>query len=129
MNRVDVDDPDLETQSDSRVTYRGAYFTGEVVETSHGTMVGLTTYLDGFEDGPSLEWLPDGAQLSEGTVRMGIPVGPWRLWHANGAIAEERVFDDAGTGHILRIRRWSETGRIVKDTVYGGHGTAPPARS
>lgn len=118
MNRVDDDDPDLETQLDSRVTYRGEYFTGEVVETNDDTVVSLTTYRDGFEDGPSLEWFPDGTRLSEGTVRKGIPIGAWRLWHANGALAEEKVFDEAGKGHILRIRRWSESGEITKDTVY-----------
>ncbi|AEW93806.1 hypothetical protein SCATT_14350 [Streptantibioticus cattleyicolor NRRL 8057 = DSM 46488] len=110
MIRVDTDDPELESQLDSRVTYRGEYFTGEVTEMNGDVMVALTTYRDGFEDGPSVEWFPGGGKLSEGVVRKGIPVGPWRMWHVNGELAEEKVFDEAGTGCVVRIRRWSERG-------------------
>jgi antitoxin component YwqK of YwqJK toxin-antitoxin module len=118
MTRIDVDDPQLETELDSRVTYRGEFFTGEVAETSGGVLVALTTYRDGFEDGPSQEWFADGTPLSDGTVRRGFPVGPWRLWHSNGVLAEEKVFDDEGKGDILRLRRWSESGELVKDATY-----------
>lgn len=118
MTRIDVDDPELETLPDSRVTYRGDLFTGEVTETSAGRVVALTTYRDGFEDGPSREWFPDGTPLSGGTVRRGLAVGPWRLWHSNGTLAEEKVFDEEGRGDILRLRQWSDTGDLLRDETY-----------
>ena len=113
--RVDYDDVVFE--DDLRVTHEGKAFTGEVVEHApNGTVITLTTYFEGFEDGPTAEWYPTGEPRSEGLVRAGTAVGVHQAWHRNGTIAAYDEFDDRGK---LRLRRrWDEAGTLLEDRAF-----------
>lgn len=53
----------------SRMFYRGEPYTGEAVERYlDGTVIGLRTFVDGFEEGPSKSWYADGSPNHSGLV-------------------------------------------------------------
>ncbi|MFE2302362.1 toxin-antitoxin system YwqK family antitoxin [Streptomyces sp. NPDC059445] len=117
--RIDVDDPELDMGLDQSLTYQGRLFTGETVETNPrtGLVVAMTTYTDGLEDGPLLEWYSDGANRAEGQCRRGIPYGRWRDWHPNGRLALEKEY--GARGMVRSIRKWSESGELIDDRTFG----------
>ena len=95
---------------------------------SNGTIIALTTYVDGHEDGPSLEWYPDGNLKEEGLVRRYKPVGTWRNLHQNGRLArEEQVSNE---GDVVVRRRWKEEGGRIenRDVANVWEGRGPRAR-
>lgn len=63
MQRIDLDDPEVDLDYAQRLLYRGELFTGEAEEYLAGHRVSLVTYTDGYRDGPSLleqvGWLED----------------------------------------------------------------------
>lgn len=113
--RIDIDDPAVDKDLGMSLTYEGELFTGEAVEKIEGTdtVIALTAYVRGREDGPSVQWHEDGALRSEGQCSNGRAVGVWREWFQNGAPAMEQEFSDRGA--LLRQREWSESGEIIKD--------------
>ncbi|GAA3745906.1 toxin-antitoxin system YwqK family antitoxin [Salinactinospora qingdaonensis] len=115
MNRVDAEDVDF--KEDGTPTYQGKTYTGEIVEYDEAeNMASLTTYRNGHEEGPSLEWYSDGTPLAEGTVAFGKgAIGPWRRWHPNGKLAREKVFDDEG--RTLSIHEWDKEGNLIKEKI------------
>lgn len=114
--RVNESDIDWQDSGDLAV-YRGAPYTGEVVETiANGNVVSSTHFVDGRQDGTARIWFPDGTLRNEWTLVNGHAVGTSRSWHANGALAEEEVYDD--TGRMVAHRRWAEDGAVLKDVTY-----------
>ncbi|MFF3499004.1 toxin-antitoxin system YwqK family antitoxin [Streptomyces sp. NPDC003247] len=111
--RIDIDDPEVDMDHMQRLLYRGALFTGEVVEHLGDALVSLEGYEDGLRHGPNQEWYKDGTLRSEGTARRGRPVGVSREWHANGTLASERVFADDGLT-MLSDREWDENGQPTR---------------
>ncbi|MER6075434.1 toxin-antitoxin system YwqK family antitoxin [Streptomyces sp. NPDC001852] len=107
--RIDIDDPEVETDHSQRLLYRGEPFTGEVVEHFGGVLVSLENYEDGLANGQSREWYKGGTLRSESMARQGRPVGLAREWHANGRLASERFFADDGLT-MLSDREWDENG-------------------
>ncbi|MGR3934060.1 toxin-antitoxin system YwqK family antitoxin [Streptomyces sp. BRA346] len=98
--RVREDDLDSYEQ-DGPVYYRGERYTGEAEERlPDGTLITLTSYLDGRQDGLDREWYPDGTLKSEAHFRDGIPVGVHRTWRPDGTLSSEVEFTDGGS--ILR---------------------------
>ncbi|WP_258052930.1 hypothetical protein [Streptomyces sp. Ru73] len=71
--RIDIDDPEVE--AGYLLLYRGESFTGEVEERMGGAVVSRDSYVDGVPHGLCREWYRDGTLRSEGTARMGFPVG------------------------------------------------------
>ncbi|GAA3745921.1 toxin-antitoxin system YwqK family antitoxin [Salinactinospora qingdaonensis] len=116
MKRVHEEDIDFETQGIA--TYEGEAYTGEIVEhDENGNTISLVTYRDGEEDGPYLEWYPDGTPQVKGFIVSGKgPIGTWIKWHKNGQISQEQHFDDRGR-EVAR-RQWDEHGNVIKDSVY-----------
>lgn len=114
MNRIDIDDPDVDMDDGQRLLYKGELFTGEVEERLGGAIISLDAYGDGVQDGLSREWYKDGTLRSEGTARMGCPVGVSREWYPNGTLASERVFEEDGLT-LIEDRQWDEEGRPTKD--------------
>jgi len=113
--RVDVND--VEMDDDLKVYLRGEPFTGEVVEHDpDGRLIGLTTYFNGVEDGPSAAWYPDGTPRAKGEAVNGMGIGLHETWFPNGRLAAQDEFD--GTGRHLARRRWDEAGRLVEDRDY-----------
>ncbi|MBV2367075.1 toxin-antitoxin system YwqK family antitoxin [Streptomonospora nanhaiensis] len=113
-----VTDAEVEPGEDGTVLYRGAPYTGEVVELAPGgAVVALVTYRRGREHGPWREWYPDGTLKVEGRVEFGRgAVGTWRTWHANGRLAEEHEFD--GLGRRRAERRWDAEGVPTVERVF-----------
>ncbi|GAA3305527.1 toxin-antitoxin system YwqK family antitoxin [Streptomyces cinereospinus] len=111
--RIDIDDPEVDIDHSQRLLYRGAPFTGEVVEHLGGALISLECYEDGLRHGPSREWYKDGSLRSEATARRGRPVGVSREWHANGTLAVERVFAEDGLT-MLSDSNWDENGRPTR---------------
>ncbi|MEU5630189.1 toxin-antitoxin system YwqK family antitoxin [Streptomyces rishiriensis] len=111
--RIDIDDPEVDMDDAQRLLYRGELFTGEVTEYLGDALVSLDEYVDGVQDGPSLEWYKDGTLRSETMVRKGRACGESKAWHQNGTLASLRVFDEDG----LTFREnyeWDEDGRPTK---------------
>jgi antitoxin component YwqK of YwqJK toxin-antitoxin module len=105
--RVNIDDTDMDDAQ--RFLYRGALFTGELVETDPaGTVIALTTIRNGIAHGPDRGWYPDGTLRSEIEVVDGRAVGTSREWHPNGRPAEERDFDEHG--RLIAVRSWAADG-------------------
>lgn len=107
--RIAVEDPEVDMDDAHRLLYRGELFTGEVTEHLGSKLVSLDVYVDGVQDGPSLEWYKDGALRSETMVRKGRACGESKAWHPNGTLASRRVFDDDGLT-ILEDDEWDEGG-------------------
>ncbi|WP_158628581.1 toxin-antitoxin system YwqK family antitoxin [Saccharopolyspora rhizosphaerae] len=103
-------------------TYQGSPFTGEVVDfAADGTVIELTSYENGIEHGPQVEWFPNGTKQLEGRCDRGKAVGEWREWHSNGRLARYEEFDEFG--ELLKRQRWSEAGELTED-----HTGTPPRR-
>ncbi|HWC79488.1 MAG TPA: hypothetical protein VG756_05945 [Pseudonocardiaceae bacterium] len=112
---INVDDPEIDGDLSGRITYRGELFTGQTVEyhPKTGQRIGLTTYTDGVEDGPSKSWYPDGSLESEGVVKSGSAVGEWHEYHPNGRVRQLDVFDDQGRHQSRKI--WDENGTLIEE--------------
>ncbi|MET7718906.1 hypothetical protein [Streptomyces sp. NPDC005407] len=114
VERVDIDDSEIDMDYGGCLLYRGELFTGEVTEHSGDVLVSLDAYVEGVQHGLSREWYKDGTLRSEGTARMGRPVGLSREWHSSGTLAAERVFAEDGLT-LLADRAWDEQGHPVKN--------------
>ncbi|MET7920512.1 hypothetical protein ABZU45_32545 [Streptomyces avermitilis] len=113
VERIDIDDPEVDMDPGQRLLYRGELFTGEVEERLGGVVVSLETYADGVPHGLSREWYKDGMLRSEATARRGRPVGVSRSWHPNGTLAAEREFAEDGLT-MLSDREWDENGQPTR---------------
>ncbi|HEY0637141.1 MAG TPA: hypothetical protein VGD67_05805 [Pseudonocardiaceae bacterium] len=113
-----IDVTQTELDAAGRVLHEGVPVTGEVVSRSpEGRVIARIRYLQGLEDGPSLEWYPDGSRRAEGSSRYGVgAVGVWRGWHPCGAPAAEYGFSD--NGRLLFVRRWDQAGVMLEDKTY-----------
>jgi len=113
---IDIDETELD--AGGRVCRDGEPYSGEVVRRApDGQVIALTTYLQGFEDGMSLEWFADGRRRVVGRSRYGVgAVGVWRVWHRCGALAAEYGFSD--TGRPQFVRRWDPSGAVIENTIY-----------
>ncbi|MGW2621166.1 toxin-antitoxin system YwqK family antitoxin [Streptomyces sp. NPDC001500] len=116
--RIDMDDPEVDMDDAQRLLYRGELFTGEVTEYLGDALVSLDEYVDGVQDGPSLEWYKDGTLRSESMVRKGLARGESKVWHPNGTLASLRVFDDDGLT-FRESYEWDEDGRPTKSWRLG----------
>ena len=114
VERINIDDPEVDMDLAQRLLYRGQPFTGEVEEYLGGARVSLETYVDGLPDGPGWEWYKDGTLESEVTVRKGRAVGVAKKWHPTGVLASERTFSE-DNGALLSIREWDENGQPTKN--------------
>ncbi|MGA5351418.1 toxin-antitoxin system YwqK family antitoxin [Streptomyces thermodiastaticus] len=113
-HRIDIDDPEVTMDEGERLYYRGAPFTGEVVEYQREALVSLITYQDGFENGPVREWYADGTLRSQGTMRDGFPVGESQQWHPNGRLATRTIMSDNGLRQSA-LYEWDEEGNQTKE--------------
>lgn len=114
VQRIDIDDPDVEMDTGQRLRYQGALFTGEAAEYLDDRIVYLDVYADGIRDGLSQGWYPDGSRKSLGTVRKGTPSGEFKEWHPDGALKSRQFFDD----DIYSLRDetlWDEHGNVTRD--------------
>lgn len=113
MERIDADDDGIDVEGSSIVTYGGTPFTGELVEYYKGStqLWNLTTYVDGIEDGPQLEWYSDGTLQAKGNARPWAEDDPWLTYHPNGVLAEKLEMDVVG--RTKRRVRWSEEGKLI----------------
>lgn len=114
MQRIDLEDPDVDFDDWQSLLYQGELFTGEVAEyAAGGRLIGLETYADGLVDGPSQAWYADGSRRSEGRTHHGHAVGEWQEWHPNGQPYRFSTFD--GNGNVVARREWDEAGTLVKE--------------
>ncbi|RCV48342.1 toxin-antitoxin system YwqK family antitoxin [Marinitenerispora sediminis] len=113
-----VRDDEVDGDEFGTLLYEGEPFTGEVVEAApSGQIISLMTYKDGYEDGPWLEWYPDGSPRIEGQNVFGKgAVGRWREWYSNGQLAKDQEFDERG--NEISRRQWDEDGNLVEDVMY-----------
>ncbi|MFF4495403.1 toxin-antitoxin system YwqK family antitoxin [Streptomyces sp. NPDC001546] len=114
VQRVDIDDPDVDMDMGNRMLYHGELFTGEMAEYVDDQVVCLDVYVDGIKNGLSRMWYPDGAPKLEGTVVNGSARGEFREWHPNGRLKSRKFFDD----DIYSLKEetvWDEEGNLVRD--------------
>lgn len=95
---------------DGRVYVDDEPFTGRTCELhDNGELAGITSYVDGIEDGIQQVFYPSGKLEIEGMKKMDWKVGKWREWYENGQIRAETTY---GSGVIepLNRRTWKEDG-------------------
>lgn len=120
MKRIDA--AEIEWDDLGRVRHDGALFTGEVVRVEADKIIELWTCRNGRQDGPEIEYYPDGSRKSEGRYSAGTLVGDWRTWYSDGKLKEFDVFDRWGS--VRKVQRWDEQGNLVEDAEYqGAHGS------
>ncbi|MEU6580743.1 hypothetical protein [Nocardia sp. NPDC046763] len=104
----------VELDDDGFTCYQGEPYTGEVERfADNGQLVHLYNYIDGVESGHQQGWWPDGTKRIEGVTDMGVAVGEWRYWHANGQLSERVVLDERG--RVLIRQRWNAAGAQTMD--------------
>lgn len=107
-----MNEDELDSEPHGPVLHDGVRFTGVAEDRlPDGTLVSLTTYVDGLQDGPDEEWFNDGTRRSEGQFQRGVPVGIHRTWGPEGNLSREVEFSDAG--RILRRRGFDEAGEVT----------------
>ena len=111
VERIDIDDPDVDMDEGLRLLYKGGLYTGETEEFMGNVRVSLETYADGVSDGPSFMWFQDGTLQSVATFRKGRQYGEAVAWHSNGVRARRLVF--GGAGAPVSDESWDESGRIT----------------
>ncbi|QBI54130.1 toxin-antitoxin system YwqK family antitoxin [Streptomonospora litoralis] len=109
-----VNDEDVEDDGTGIAVYEGRPFTGETVETNKdGRILAIVQYKNGLEDGPWLQWFPNGQKKVEGQTSRGGPIGTWIEWHKNGQMAEKRIFNE--NRKTISHKQWNEEGEMTKD--------------
>lgn len=111
-----VNDSEIDWQESGDTAYfQNAPYTGEIAETiANGTIVSLTSFVDGRQTGLARIWYPDGTLREEWLVENGHAVGPSRTWHDNGTLAELQVYDKHG--HMTTQLRWDQEGNVLRPT-------------
>ncbi|MDA3646477.1 hypothetical protein LZ318_04500 [Saccharopolyspora indica] len=109
-----MNEDDLDGEPCGPVLYEGKRFTGESVdELPDGTLISLTSYANGLQDGPDQEWYTDGSKRAEGLFRQGVPIGVHRTWDPDGRLVREIEFSDGG--RILRRRGFDTAGNVTRE--------------
>ncbi|MFJ9642835.1 toxin-antitoxin system YwqK family antitoxin [Streptomyces sp. NPDC101206] len=89
LERIDIDDPEVDGDDAQRLLYRGEPFTGEAEEYIDGHRVSVTRYTEGIKDGPYRHRYKNGVLQAVGVMRMGFLAGESLRWHANGLLAQK----------------------------------------
>ena len=116
LRAVEATDPALRRDGD-RVTFRGAPFTGQVVERYEtGARRGSTAYLRGRRDGLAQGWYADGRLAWRGGFRRGREEGMHRAWWPDG---RPRLVERFRDGRLEgTVREWFPGGRIYREVHY-----------
>lgn len=110
MTRVSEDDLDSEPYGPA--LHQGVRFTGEAEERlPDGTLISLTSYVDGLQDGLEQEWYSNGALRSEGNFRQGMAVGVHHTWDPDGNLVRQMEFSD--DGRVLRRCGFDSAGNVT----------------
>jgi len=109
VQRIDIDDPAVETDDEARLLYEARLFTGEATEAPEEPTF-LETYVEGLRHGPFRRWHLDGSLKAEGQYSEGRLVGEVKQWHENGRMAVRRVYSDSG--RLLVESLWSPEGGL-----------------
>ncbi len=118
IQRIDIDDPEVDMNEGQCLLYQGEPFSGEVVEYLSGKMVSLDVYIEGVQSGISREWYKDGTLRSAGMMKNGLPCGEFKEWHPNGTLAARKVFSDDGLT-LLEDFSWDEEGQPTRSWQLG----------
>ncbi|GAA3434362.1 toxin-antitoxin system YwqK family antitoxin [Kutzneria kofuensis] len=119
--RVNREQTTSDTEDGWMVRLNGVPFTGEVVDTENGRVVAVTSYQDGLEHGPSIEYYPDGSKQVEGQSAGGHAVGEWREWYPSGKLKSYKLLDR--WGDIRKTQMWDENDVLIVDRESQGlHG-------
>ncbi|HLS00684.1 MAG TPA: hypothetical protein VK054_01680 [Beutenbergiaceae bacterium] len=95
----------------------GESFTGESIEKSGDTIISLTTFTNGAENGPKKEWYENGQIRLMGETRFPKgAVGTWKKWSETGQLTEKKIFDEEG--NLIRRQQWDMQGTLLKDDSY-----------
>lgn len=107
-----IRDEEADATDDGLVLYEGEFYTGELAEIdSNGKLLSLSTYTGGLEDGPWMEWYPDGTKRVEGRYSNGSIVGTWKEWHSNGVLARKLVYENKRLTHK---EKWNRNGEQIE---------------
>lgn len=119
---VTMNDKNLSVQSGGAMFYEGRPLNGEIVQEFPGTNAKrLTTYRDGYEDGPMKVWSEEGKLIEDRMYRRGVKVGIHRSWHNNGADKFYSEFDDQGR-YKNESWSWYENGQVYEYKKYDNAG-------
>ncbi|MEU3139358.1 toxin-antitoxin system YwqK family antitoxin [Nocardiopsis alba] len=117
MKRVNEEELEYDYDDYGAALLDGEPFTGEAIDKSGDVVVGLTTFVDGREDGPQVEWCESGQIRAEGWAsRFGGAAGVWSEWNESGQLVERKELDEKG--NLISWRQWGEDGALIKDETY-----------
>ncbi|MEV0061767.1 hypothetical protein [Nocardia sp. NPDC050718] len=114
VDAVAADDPDLRWDDEQgRMYYRDVPFTGQEFRrpAPSSAVTELSTYADGYRDGPIRGWYLDGTPRYTGEYADRHEAGTWSSWFPNGNRKEETVFGPDGA--LLARTTWDETGAEI----------------
>lgn len=107
-----VSEDDLDSEPYGPVLYRGVRFTGVAEDRlPDGTLISVTPYVNGLQEGTDYEWYPNGTLRSEGHYHKDIPIGVHRTWSPEGVLVREIEFTD--NGRIVRRRGFDGKGDVL----------------
>lgn len=122
MYNVTFDDKHLEIKSGGQMTYRGNPLNGEITQDFPGTEARrVTTYRDGYEDGPTRTWAENGTLIEERYYKKGIKVGIHRGWFDTGADKFYAEFDEQGR-YKNESWTWHINGQVYEYKKYDAEG-------
>ncbi|MDT0309866.1 hypothetical protein RM780_23345 [Streptomyces sp. DSM 44917] len=113
LQRINIDDPNVDNDFGHRLLYQGRPFTGEVEEYQGDSLISRETYTDGIKDGLTCEWYRDGTLRAEGIIRKGLVAGEFRRWHPNGTLAKVQLNSDDGK-RLLAEYEWDAEGHPIR---------------
>ncbi|CAM00666.1 hypothetical protein A8924_1740 [Saccharopolyspora erythraea NRRL 2338] len=109
---IRVNEDDLDVDGSGRAWHQGQPFTGEEEDRlPDGTLISITTYANGRQEGPDREWYPDGTLKEEGNFSKGLPIGLHRAWRPDGTLARELEFSDEGL--VIRRQGFDAEGNVT----------------
>lgn len=107
-----VCDGQLTFGDDRRAMFMGRPFTGVAWESpSGGLYLSEVRYLDGIQDGESVDWYAEGQMAARQEFRHGIPHGCEEEWFEGGA---KRLVAYWENGERVSLVRWNRAGSIVE---------------
>ncbi len=143
--KVTFDDKNLSVRSGGQMFYHGEPLNGEITQEFAGTNARrLTTYQDGYENGPVMTWAESGTLIEERSYKKGVKVGVHRGWHdngkykfyaefengrykgeswswyANGQVYEYKKYDDSG--NVVVHKQLRENGQVYQNIIVGPTG-------
>lgn len=105
-------DPEISLGLESTYFYKGQKFSGKMKSIHPNGTIRITSFLNGLEDGPTIDIFPDGQRSAEYFYKQGKRTGIHRGWYENGKARFQYSYqDDLAVGDHWE---WHEDGKVYR---------------